>query len=289
VASAAQSAGTISSIFFGRSVVDTLNVLVPYSLSVGMFPYLCELADRGDRDALGQVLDRSSRLMVFLFLPAAALLVVAAAPMTGFLFAFKNLKPEAAGLIGIVTACSAPTMPFYCLERVMMKGYFSTRRTVAPTVIGITTSTLSMVACYFFVIVRGFTGADALVVISLAAVAQRGLKVMLLVLFLRPRLPIFALRPTAVFVLKVLVLTVAVAGAAWGAHRGLTTVLPDWKTLGLIKGKVMLAADLAAICTAGGLAFLAAARLLRMEEFALAVGWMRPRAAALLTRFRRRG
>jgi hypothetical protein len=51
----------------------------------------------------------------------------------------------------------------------------------------------------------------------------------------------------------------------------------------------MLAADLAAICTAGGLAFLAAARLLRMEEFALAVGWMRPRAAALLTRFRRRG
>jgi putative peptidoglycan lipid II flippase len=288
VMSAAGLAGGITFVYFGRSVVETINSLFPYSLSVGMFPYLCELAEKGDRRALGQVLDRASRFLVFIFLPAAAVLVVAAVPLTAFLFAFGKLSRESAGLIGLVTAASALVMPFYGVERVMMKGYFSNRRTTAPTVIGIVCSLLSMAGCFLFVVKLGYTAERALVVVSLAAVGARVLKVLLLVAVLRRQVPMFELRPTAAFLAKALGLTVAVAAAGYAAHLAAAGALPGLAAAKGLKAKLLLGADLAAIGLAATAAFYVAARLLRMEELSLALEWLRPRAAKLLARLRGR-
>lgn len=287
VASAAGLTGGITFLYFGRSVVETVNSLFPYSLSVGMFPYLCELAEKGDRRAQGELLDRTARFMVFIFLPAAAVLVVAAFPLTDFLFAFRNLSRADARLIGLVTACAALAMPFYGVERVMMKGYFSNRRTFAPTVIGIACSVLSMAACFLFVMRMGFRLESALVVVSLAAVGARGLKVLLLVAVLRRDIPMFAPGPTLAFIAKVLAVTAAVALAAYGAHAQATAVLPGLATVQGFKAKLLLGADMAGIALASAAAFLAGAWLLRMEELALSLDWLRPRAARLLARLRR--
>ncbi len=280
VMSGAGLVGGVSAVYFGRSVVETINSLFPYSLSVGMFPYLCELAEKGDKKALGEMLDRSSRFMVFLFLPAAAVLVVAAMPLADFLFTFKKLQPEDAALIGMVTLYSALAMPFYGIERVMMKGYFSNRRTWAPTIIGIICSALSVAGCYLLITKLGFTGRTALVVVSLAAVGARALKVVLLAANLKRHIPMFEPGATALFALKALALTAAVALAGYGAHE---LAAPMAEVQGL-KGKLALLADMAAIGTASVLAFVVAAWALRMEEWHLAVGWLRPRLAGLLGR-----
>jgi putative peptidoglycan lipid II flippase len=284
VMSGAGLVGGVSAVYFGRSVVETINSLFPYSLSVGMFPYLCELADKGDKKALGEMLDRSSRFMVFLFLPAAAVLVVAAMPLTDFLFTFKRLKPEEAALIGVVTLYSAMAMPFYGVERVMMKGYFSNRRTLAPTIIGIVCSGLSMAACYWLIIHLGYRERNALVVVALAAVGARALKVGLLAVNLKRHVPMFEFGRTLVFALKALGLTAAVALAGYGAHELAARLLPPMAGLQGLKVKLVLMAEMAAIGGASLLAFVAAAWALRMEEWRLSVGWLRPRLAGLLGR-----
>jgi putative peptidoglycan lipid II flippase len=279
--------GGITYNIIGKGVIDTLNFIVPYALSVGMFPYLCELADRGDRRALGGVLDRSSRFMLFVFLPLAAVLVVAAAPMTDLLFTMGKASRSDAALIGLVTACSALSMPFYALERVMMKGYFSDRRTTAPVVFGVITSTLNMAVCYLLVVVLAFTGRSALWVVPLAAVGTRALKVLLLGGFLKTKVPMFEVGATVRFLAKALAVTALVAAAAYGAHLAASSALPGFATVTGLKAKLLLGADLAAIGAAALAAFYVGARLLRMEELHVAERWLRPRVAGTLARLRR--
>ncbi len=286
VMSGAGLAGGVAAVYFGRSVVEALNSLFPYSLSVGMFPYLCEMAEKGDRKALGEMLDRSSRFMVFIFLPAAAVLAVTAMPLADFLFVFKKLKPEEAALIGVVTLYSAMGMPFYSVERVMMKGYFSNRRTLAPTIIGICCSALSVAWCYLMIVRLKYHGRDALVVVSLAAVGARALKVILLAGNLKRHLPMFKPGDTLVFVLKVLALTAAVTAAGYGAHEVAARLLPTMAGLAGLKVKLVLMADMAAIGTASLLAFVTAAWALRMEEWRIVLDWGRGRLATLLDRLR---
>jgi peptidoglycan biosynthesis protein MviN/MurJ (putative lipid II flippase) len=282
-------AGAITYVYFGRSVVETINSLFPYSLSVGMFPYLCELAEKGDKKALGEVLDRTSRFMFFLFLPAAVVLVVAAPSLARFIFQLGKLAPEDATLIAVVTAYSALAMPFYGVERVMMKGYFSNRRTLAPTLIGILCSSLSMAACWLLVVRMRCAGELALVIVSSAAVGARVLKVALLAGVLKRQVPMFEPRGTLVFAAKVLVLSGVVVAVAWGAHQACAHALPLEEGLKGLKLRAFLAADIAVIGAAALAAFVLVAALLRMEEYRLAREWLRPLAAKLLGRLGLRG
>ncbi len=279
-------AGGITLNFFGRNLIETANFLVPYALSVGMFPYLCELADRGETRGIGNLLQSSSRFMVFLFLPVAAVMVVASRPMTDFLFTFGKLSSQSAGLIGVATACYALAMPFYGVERVMMKGYLCNRRTLAPIVIGVITSTLSMIACWLLIVQLGWKDARVLLVVPLATVGARALKVMILTVWLRRSIPMFSLGPTVDFMAKVLLLTAICGLAAYGGHTAIQAMLPKLDQVVGLKRKLLLVADLGAIGAGATTAFLSAAWLLRMEEFKQALDWARPRVARLVSRVR---
>jgi peptidoglycan biosynthesis protein MviN/MurJ (putative lipid II flippase) len=184
----------------------------------------------------------------------------------------------------VVTLYSALAMPFYGVERVMMKGYFSNRRTLAPTIIGIICSVLSMAACYYFVVSLGYARRDALVVASLAGVGARALKVLLLAGNLKRHLPMFALGSTAVFVVKVLILAGAVGLAGYGAHELGARILPPMAALAGFKLKLVLLAEMALIGSASLAAFAAGAWALRMEEWRLSVDWLRPRVVKLVVR-----
>ncbi len=299
ISTAKDLAGGITLNFFGRNLIETLNFLVPYALSVGMFPYLCEMVDRGETRGIGQLLDRSSRFMVFLFLPVALVLVVAAKPMSDLLFTFGKLNVQHAGLIGMATACYAIAMPFYGVERVMMKGYLANRRTLAPIIIGIMTSTLSMVACWLLVVKLDWNNSRVLselewkdsyvlLVVPLATVGARALKVLILTAWLRRSIPMFPFRSTALFLGKVLLLTAISGVAAYGAHFAARGALPDFTDVAGLKRKLLLAADLGAIGGAATVAFLLSAWLLRFEELSVAMDWVRPRLAKLRDRVLRR-
>ncbi|MHC4914616.1 MAG: murein biosynthesis integral membrane protein MurJ [Planctomycetota bacterium] len=279
-------AGGITLNFFGRNLIETANFLVPYALSVGMFPYLCELADRGEKRGIGNLLQSSSRFMVFIFLPVAAVMVVASKPMTDFLFTFGKLTAQNAKLIGVATACYALAMPFYGVERVMMKGYLCNRRTLSPIVIGIITSTLSMMACWLLVVHLGWKDARVLLVVPLATVGARAVKVLILTFWLRRSIPMFSFGPTAAFLLKVLVLAATCYLASDGAHLAAKSLMPDFTEVAGMKRKLLLAADLAAIGTGATVTFLCVARLLRMEELKDAVDWARPRLSGLISKVR---
>jgi putative peptidoglycan lipid II flippase len=285
VLSAVTDKGLISINSMGRALTDTLAFLVPYSLSVGMFPFLVEMVDRGEQRQLGEILGKSSRLMLFIFLPLAAVLAVASGPMARLLFEMGKLKAESAELIGLVVACYAAALPFFGVERVMLKGFFSNRRTVAPMLAGIFWSAVSMAACWYLVCVRGWSGPWALGTVALAYATTRILKALTLVAILKRSVPMLGFRETAPFVLKLVTVAGLATLAAWLTREGAARLLP-LAGLGVAKAKLAIAVHLGAIGLAATAAFLLAAWLLRMEEFGLCVDALRPRVAKLLGRFR---
>ena len=279
--------GLMSINFMGRAFTDTLGFLVPYALSVGMFPYLCEMVDRGEHKGLGKLLASSSRFMVFLFMPMAAVMALVSVPIARLLFEMGKLEAADARLVGLVTACYAAALPAYGIERVMMKGFLSNRKTLPLFIIGVIWSTVSMGVCWFLVAFRGWGGQDALMVVALAYVATRILKAITLVAVLKRSIPMFKLGETAAFLLRALALTAACALAAWAARAGVAGLLP-LEGLALGRLKMVLGMHLAVIGTAATVTFLTVAWLLRMEELKVAVDWIRPRANKLLDRFRSR-
>ncbi len=282
-----EKSGLITVNMMGRMFTDTLGFLVPYALSVGMFPYLCEMVDRDERTGIGKLLSRSSRLMVFFFLPMAAVMGVAAVPLTRLLFEMGRLKVSDAELVGLVTACYALALPAYGVERVMMKGFFSNKNTVSPFLAGLVWSAVSMATCWLVVVRLGWQGTDALMVVALAYACTRVLKAITLTVMLKRTVPMLPFGEVAAFTLRVLALTVVCVGAAWAAQKGMSAVLP-LAGLKSLKLKAVLGVHLSAIGIAATASFLFVSWALRMQEFATVTGTVRGKLSSALERIRPR-
>lgn len=274
--------GLVSASSYGRGIYTTMEWLVPLSLGVAMFPYFCDLVDRNDLKALGDILTRSGRVLMLAFFAFSGAVAVMGAPFTYLLFGvWKKMDSGGLELVSIATACYVIVLPALALEKLVMQGFYSNRRMIAPTVLGVVFSFMSVGVSVLGIRVLGLEGPTALAVVALGFVASRYLKTTVLVLVLRRRVPMFPAGETAVFIAKAVCVAVAAGGSAalvriayesrWplvaanevGALKTITRVVPEIA----IAGAVSIAAVFAAI------------RLLRMEELSWIVEWFRKKRA----------
>jgi len=209
--------GMLSVNSYGRKVYSTVGWLIPYPLSIAMFPFFCELVARDDNKALGDFLTRASRMLMLIFMPLTIVVVVLSVPLAQALFETGKVSSEDAALAGRVNAFYSAVIPFYALETIYMQAYFSTHRTVSVTIIGILFSTLSMVISYIGVIVYGLKGPDAVVLVALGFTTSRALKALALATILKWRgLPLLPLGSTIPYLVRLTILSVACGAAAYG-------------------------------------------------------------------------
>lgn len=185
-----------------KKLGSTLAMIVPFALQIALFPFLCELVDRDDKKALGNVLTHSSRMLLSVFMPLAVALAAAAAPLAFLIFYRGEMDFEVACWVGIGMSVYMFVLPAMALENILMQGCFANRKMVAMTVLGIVCSVLSMLGGWLFVERLGWTGVRALVVIIGSFVFSRWVKSLLLVLVMKRNLPIFAWRETLSFAFR---------------------------------------------------------------------------------------
>jgi putative peptidoglycan lipid II flippase len=221
-------AGLLSINSAGRKIFNTIGALVPYPLSIAMFPFLCEMVARDDRQAMGDFLSRASRMLLMFFIPLAAVIFVLSAPLGQLVFETGRVDASAAALVGRVNAFYCMVLPFSALEFIFMQAYFSSQRMISVTLIGIVFSTLTMAISYVGVVVYGIVGADAVIVVALSYTISRALKTVTLITLLKLRgLPVLPLGSTLLFLLRVAVLGVACGATAWSALKVVERVLPE--------------------------------------------------------------
>ncbi|MHC4506598.1 MAG: lipid II flippase MurJ [Planctomycetota bacterium] len=270
--------GLVSASSYGRGIYSTLEWLVPLSLGIAMFPYFCDLVDRNDLRALGEILTRSGRVLMLAFFALAAAMAVMSAPFAYLLFGiWKKMEVADLDLVAVANACYILVLPALALEKLVMQGFYSNRRMIAPTVLGIVFSSLSIGVSVVGIRVLDLTGAAAIAVVALGFVASRCLKTVALVTVLRRRVPMFPARETFVFVLKALAVAATTAGSAALVRWGYESVWPLAPAVE-VGMRVTLLRTAPEIMLAGAVSIaagLGAIKLLRMEELAWVIDWFR--------------
>jgi putative peptidoglycan lipid II flippase len=260
--------GLIQASYFGRKIYQTIGWLVPYSLSIAIFPFLCELVDKDDYDELGGLLTRSGRMLMSVFIPFSLVCVVLATPMVSLLFKGGEFTDKAVYLTSVSMACQILVLPAYALEYLMMQAFFAKRKMVSVTLIGVSFSIISMAISYLGIVTFGATGATALAVVALGFTLSRTLKVAVLIGFLKRDVPFFPLGETVAFLFRATMTALATAGAAYACGEVFE------RFVSADSGKIVLLAKLAVSGVGATAAFVVACLAVRITEPLTMLKWV---------------
>ena len=212
---------------WGSKLEKVLVMLVPTTLSIAAFPFLCEMAERGDRSVFGDFITKTGRQLLALFLPFAAVIAVLAVPLTALVFGGGKFDAVSVQRAALAMACYTFALPAVAVETILMKAFFASRRTVAVSVLGIVFSTLSMFISWGGS--RLFRENELLVlgVIAGGFTLTRWMKTTSLAVLFRRSAPAFPAAETASFLARLILASAAIAGAAY-VGRTLGSLLQNW-------------------------------------------------------------
>jgi putative peptidoglycan lipid II flippase len=216
VLSEIDTAGLMQANSMGRKLQGTIHFLVPYAFSIAVFPFLCELVDRRDHAQLGEVVTRSGRMLLALFVPAVAVIAVLAGPLTALLFQGGRFDEPAVQRTAVSTALYTLALPAAAIEALVMQAFFAHRRMVAITAVGILFSSLSMALSGAGLWL--FRGSPLLLLGAIAGgfALTRTLKSLVLVRMLRSSAPgAFPPAETFGFLARLILAAVLMAAVAW--------------------------------------------------------------------------
>jgi peptidoglycan biosynthesis protein MviN/MurJ (putative lipid II flippase) len=279
-----QEGGVLMANDLGRRLYSSIQWLVPYALQIALFPFLCELASQKDKQKLGEVLGSSCRLLLSVFVPGTLCLSLLAMPISILIFLGGKTGIELASWAGISTACYTLVLPAAAVECVLMQGYFAEQKTVSVTVIGLIASIVSVAISYVAIVHFQVGAVASLVVVAVGFVVSRYLKSIVLTLYLQKSTPMFKRKALALFFGKLLLLSLFTGAVTWGSSELMNYLLPDGiaAALAAIRGgetvipevsRCKIICRLAVALSAGGVAFLAGAFVLRLAEARQMLEW----------------
>ncbi|OGV39573.1 MAG: hypothetical protein A2X48_13130 [Lentisphaerae bacterium GWF2_49_21] len=259
VLSSLETDGLIKANAYGRKLFQAFGMIVPYTLSIAMFPFFCDLVSKDNKEKLGEILTISGRMLLVLFVPIA-LVVVVYGPELVKLLVMGKFSDEDARLAGISMACYTLVLPAYGLEMLLMQAFFAKKRTYMITFVGMTFSGLSILISYLGIIKFGAKGATALIVIAAGYVLCRTLKTAVLLGLLKRSVPMFKWKESCSFFIRLAIVGVTAAAVTWLVFHMFDA------GLGIPKGKSMLMLKLILGGGMAAIAFLAGTTLLKIKE-----------------------
>ncbi|MBN1257204.1 MAG: hypothetical protein JXA52_05815 [Planctomycetes bacterium] len=272
--------GLLSAHSFGKAIFSTVGWLVPYSASIAMFPFFCELVDRDNRKELARLVTTGSHIIWVLVVPIAALTVALSFPITRLLFQGGQFNIVACEQAATANAFYTMVLPFFALEYVFMQAFFSNRKMITPTLLGLGFSTLAMVISYVGVVKYGLRGVDAIATVAFAYTISRTLKTISLALLAKRFMEDLNIPAAFSFSFRMLVAGLFAGGSAFGVRKlyeGWVDVTSG-ETMSEIWQVVAPCLVLAGIIGLG--VYLLALHLLCREEWNQTVSWTKAKLAA---------
>ena len=171
--------GSISYLYYADRVNQLPLGVVGVAVGTVLLPQLSRLVAGGEAAAANASQNRAVELALLLALPAAAALVVLAAPVTTVLFARGAFGAEAASATALALMAYAAGIPAYVLIKVLTPGYFARRDTASPVRIALVCMAvnlaLNLVVLWWFKHAAGLALATALAAWLNIALLSRGL------------------------------------------------------------------------------------------------------------------
>ena len=215
VLSALDESGLMQANSIGKKLQSTLLFLVPYTLSIAVFPFFCELVDKKDHASLGRLVTRFGRMLLSVFVPFALFVAVAAVPLTSLIFKGGHFDALAVQRTAISLSFYTFMLPAAAIEMLVMQAFFANRRMVSVTLIGILFSSFSMFVSWAGLKLFGHHDLIMLAIIAGGVTLARTLKCVTLVEMLKKNAPVFPFVNTLLFMLQISLVAGLAAGAGW--------------------------------------------------------------------------
>jgi peptidoglycan biosynthesis protein MviN/MurJ (putative lipid II flippase) len=219
ILSALDQSGLMQANSMGRKLQSTLLFLVPYTLSIAIFPFFCELVDRDDHAKLGRLVTRFGRMLLSVFAPFAVFVAVAAVPFTSLIFKGGHFDAVAVQRTAVSLSFYTFVLPAAAIETLVMQAFFANRRMVAVTLAGILFSSVSILISWVGLRVCGGHELVLLGFIAGGFTLSRTFKCLALVEMLKKNAPVFPFGETLAFIARVALAAGLAAGAAWFVLR----------------------------------------------------------------------
>jgi putative peptidoglycan lipid II flippase len=184
---------------WSRIIGDNLIQIFPYALSIGIFPYLADLAREKDRQPLTDTLMGALRVCVFFFVPVMAILIALRFPLLRAVWESGRLtENDTIVMSGPFVGFTVGLIAFSC-EMMLNQTFYAMTRAWTPTIIGICTSAIWVLIATF-----GVKAGYGLAAIALSESISKSIKCLVMWIMLRPHLGNVKPRENFVFALKVL-------------------------------------------------------------------------------------
>lgn len=195
---------------YARPPVEVFIQIFPYALSIGIFPYLAELASKSqDRQHLTDVFVGALRVCAFVFLPMSAAFIALRYPLIRALFESGKFGRESVELTVVPFTMFAVGMVFFASEMMINQTFYAMTNTFTPTAVGVCTSAFAVLFAWASVEAGHGLGG-----IALAETLGKSLKCVVLVVLLHKALGNVRVKANLTFLVKIVIATsVAVVAA----------------------------------------------------------------------------
>jgi putative peptidoglycan lipid II flippase len=171
--------GSIAALDYSRKIIDLPLVLVPMALSLVVFPYFSEFADKEDARHSYGYLSQSVRVLMLLFIPLSIFVFVFRQEIVLILFGGGAFSKSSILLTGNALAGYAPGLAFSAIEMILMSYFFAHRKMLMAIACGMGATCTGIGALLVLPRYLGLAGVSSYLTVS------RCVKIVLLLYCLR--------------------------------------------------------------------------------------------------------
>jgi putative peptidoglycan lipid II flippase len=149
---------SITWLSYGKTLMRVPLGLVGQAIGVASFPILAQLYSERKMDDLNRILNSTFKALIFLLLPMSALIIAQSEPLVYLAFSRTRLH-------GPDLTATAAALAFFSLglfawgaQNILARGFYATRDTITPAVVGTLTTLLSLPVYWLLVRRMDFRG-----------------------------------------------------------------------------------------------------------------------------------